>query len=864
MGTRWLKKPNFSVSLESEPRKLYPEEIDAILNRLPKIRGAVSQFYTYIESGKPVERPEASEAATTNVKARVRYFLSKIKIAPAAIPELAQNILKKYERSMVVPESAVGITAAEAVGRATTQTVLNTFHISGSSKNASSGLDGMKEMIGASRKRKHTSCSIVFTDKTLGYLDVLKKRRDLVGITVGRLITDWDIDTPDQLEQFSWHKMYPLVTGKTIPKASYVMRLYLDVNVIYQHRITMERICQTIEREKAVCVYSPLPFIYQGRHTAIIDVYPVETVISEILSKRHFSTMDKPSLIFLEAILKPALNSLVIQGIPGISGLFPVPRPVLKVIREEMRTFDESSPQILNAKSEGERQRLRKIWNLIYDRAQMRLTGIKPEEIAGGVGTGIGKDKFRVPNLQKLFAVLGMNVHLWSPTHATVEVPTSIELKFKNIIEEVIEPGKAVEGKASQGMIQKLLEEAKIQVQEIRADSVILSSENLSAMAFIRKAVQIAELIEAENYSRNRKKGILLQPLNDPVIAAGRYYTADTNGTNLQELLSREDIDPMYTYSNDFHEMTRVLGVDAAKNYYIYELNRIIVEADTYVEARHILLIAEFVFNQGRPLGLTYAGISRQPNGYMSLASFQRSVDTFARAALYGRTDKMLDTSAAICVGKRIGIGTGAMELRLTKEAQKKFDLELSKVDKIDPNLLENAIQAFDQQVTGGQPLKYQGEYDEDINKFLPKEEPKAEELKAEELKAEELKARGPEVPKEITFRNIQKPATSEPLIAKAPTIPENIIELSKMLQNIPAYPNAATVQLKIGPLPRGFKSEPQKLQGLQVPPTVPIQTPVPLPFKLPRVTFVEPHVMQQIVEKPSVKLISVRDEDLL
>lgn len=819
MNVKWVKKPNFSVSIGSEPRRLYPEEIDAILRLLPEIRGAT------VESRK---------AATENLKTRIRYFLSRIKLTPPAIPDLALKILKKYESSMVVPESAVGITAAEAVGRATTQTVLNTFHVSGSSKNASYGLDGMKEMINATKNRKHTSCSIVFTDKTLGYLDVLRKRRDIVGITVGRLITDWDIDIPDQMEQFNWHKTFPLITGKPIPKASYVMRLFLDMNLIFQHRITMKKIAETIEREKAICVYSPIPFTYKGRHVAIIDIYPVEKAVSTILTKRGFSTLDKPSLIFLEAILKPALNSLVIQGIQGISGLFPVSRPVLKVIREEQRTYAEDSDQIQKAQNEGQRQRYRRLWNLIYDRAQMRLTGIKPEDLPSG-----GKDRFKVPNLQRLFETLGMTVHLWAPTHVTVELPAITELKFKNI---------------DQTLITKLLTEAKIQVQEIKSEisvqissiqnsSVVLASENLSALAFIRKAVQIAELVEAENYSQNRKKGLLLPPLNDQVILASRYYTADTNGTNLQELLSREDIDPQYTYSNDFHEMTRVLGVDAAKNLYIYELNKIIVESDTYVEARHILLIAEFVFNQGRPLGLTYAGISRQPNGYMSLASFQRSVDTFARAALYGRKDKMLDTSAAICVGKRIGIGTGALELRLDEEKQKKFEEELARTKTIDPTLLDKAIQTFNEQVLGGQPLQEDGKYDEDISQFPgPLTETQLEKPES----------------KEVKFEKIARPETAEPLIAKAPTIPENIIELSKMLQNIPAYPNAATVQLKIGPLPRGFKTEPKELKGLQTAPTVPIQTPIS-GISLPVVSFREPHVMQKVVEV-KVELV---DEDI-
>lgn len=812
--TTWVPKPNFTVTEGSRPRKLTPEEIDAIVDQyktnpdpyappgLPRVPGATSA---------------ARDMATANLKRKVKIMLSKIEISPPMIPDLAITIFKKYETSFATSNSAVGITAAEAIGRQASQTVLNSFHVSGSSKNVSYGLDGMKEMINASKKRKNPSCTIVFKDKTLNYLDVLRKRRDIVGITVGALVADWEINPVEKLKQFNWHKIYQLTvlagTGRTIPTTGFALRLYLNVDMMFQHRVTMERICKAIETEDAECVHSPFPFLHEGRRMAIIDIFPIDALITKALEKKKISALDPPTLIYLNAVLRPALDKLVIQGIPGITGLFPNPVEVLGIIRNEMRTYPESSDEIQGS-SEENRQILRRRWNLLFNTTRMKLFGLSPA------------------NLKRLLNVLGIQDIKWFPGHVTVELPVAVEIKF---------PGSKSEE------VEKLLRWAKIEFTEIRGNSLTLTlNPKDTPRVFIKKAISAAELIEAERYSQNQKLRIFGRPLDDPIIQAARYYTADTNGTNLQELLSREDVDPEHTFSNDMHEITRVLGVDSAKTFYIYELNRIIVNSDGYVEARHLLLIASFIFNQGRPLGLTFAGISRQPNSYLSLASFQRSVETFARASLYGRTDKMLDTSAAIAVGKQINIGTGAIDVDMTPKYRKIYDEFLKNRTKIEPEVAEGAVRIFEQQVLGGQELQFVGEYDENVN-MLQDLGTLRREIEATSEKP--------------SFRLFDRPPEIKTSISKTPTMSEDLIRVLRSLSTAPAYPNIGTVQLRIGPLPTGFQ-QPKLTPGLLVAPTVPIQAPVMIP-ELPLITFIEPHVMPEISEGEEVQMIQIRDEDI-
>src|SRR5438105_5912430 len=169
----WVRKPGFeNIPIESKPRNLTDDERENILNQIPSVQGATQ---------------DARDAANKIIRYKADVLLTKIKITPLAIPELIEDMIRKFEKSRVVPETAVGISAAEAVGRVATQQTLNSFHVSGSSKSQSYGLEGMKEMINATKNRKNPSCTIVFKNKKMSYLETLRKRREIVGITVGRL-----------------------------------------------------------------------------------------------------------------------------------------------------------------------------------------------------------------------------------------------------------------------------------------------------------------------------------------------------------------------------------------------------------------------------------------------------------------------------------------------------------------------------------------------------------------------------------------------------------------------------------------------------------------------------------------------------
>ena len=98
------------MDLNDRPRRLTNEEIVYIVAHIPYAPAADST---------------ASEVARQGVVEWMIETLKEISIAPSAIPDLINKIIYQHNKSLVVPGTPIGITAAEAVGATTTQMTLN-------------------------------------------------------------------------------------------------------------------------------------------------------------------------------------------------------------------------------------------------------------------------------------------------------------------------------------------------------------------------------------------------------------------------------------------------------------------------------------------------------------------------------------------------------------------------------------------------------------------------------------------------------------------------------------------------------------------------------------------------------------------
>ena len=552
-----------------KPRKLTREEIEDVLSVLPDIRSASR---------------EVSMQNTKSMKVLIKEQLQDIELTPLGISDLKKEMVRQYNESLVRPGEMVGVLASDAISKNTTQSALNSFHTSGSSKNVSSGIERVTELLNATNNPKKTSATIYFKDENLAFDDVLiDKRPKITEITVKDLVVGIpDVENYDDIEEPEWYDLYRALIRDDFESKD-VLRLNIDTNLLYAYKITMEDIATVIERDGSViCVYSPMSI---GK----IDIYPIENQIMNELQSRKISTYENSGLIFLTMVVIPYLDRLKISGISGIKQIYPVKAPVLQIVKEEMR--DEQA----RSGSGDQNIQSKDAWFMILDPVRMRITGITVEKLV------------------TLCKVAGLEVVKVRPNYITVLSSTS-PLKYLN---EVIN----ADEKRERDLDKKEREERNIKL-------------------------------------KNKEPLKIVKRPETALSKASKLIYADSTGSNLKDLLSDPEIDNSRTYCNDVHEIVNALGIEAGRTFLIREVIDVI-NAEGYINPRHIVLLVDYMSSLGSINGITFSGVSRQPIGALEKASFQEAMETFREAGGFGEEKSVSGTSASIFIGKKALIGTG-------------------------------------------------------------------------------------------------------------------------------------------------------------------------------------------------------------
>ena len=152
---------------------------------------------------------------------------------------------------------------------------------------------------------------------------------------------------------------------------------------------------------------------------------------------------------------------------------------------------------------------------------------------------------------------------------------------------------------------------------------------------------------------------------NNTVYEDGEYkmkekWILDTDGTNLIEILSHSSVDSTRTYSNDIVEVYNLLGIDAAKELLMKEINEVIDFSGNYVNYRHLSLLCNTMTNKGYLMSIDRFGINRDRDiGPLAKCSFEETTEQIFKASIFGEIDKLEGVSANIMMGQIIPAGTG-------------------------------------------------------------------------------------------------------------------------------------------------------------------------------------------------------------
>ena len=142
----------------------------------------------------------------------------------------------------------------------------------------------------------------------------------------------------------------------------------------------------------------------------------------------------------------------------------------------------------------------------------------------------------------------------------------------------------------------------------------------------------------------------------------GEYYLS-TIGSNLSRISDMEGIDRSRTYTNNIIEIYQYLGIEAARQAIVNELQATLDGARLEVDVRHLLMVADVMTSEGEVRAIGRHGVSGTKHSILARAAFEVTVNHLLKAGIIGERDNLTGVAENIIVGQPISLGTGSVEL---------------------------------------------------------------------------------------------------------------------------------------------------------------------------------------------------------
>lgn len=143
----------------------------------------------------------------------------------------------------------------------------------------------------------------------------------------------------------------------------------------------------------------------------------------------------------------------------------------------------------------------------------------------------------------------------------------------------------------------------------------------------------------------------------------GDEYFVYTEGSNLAEVMTVPGVDPYRTTTNNIYELFEVLGIEAARNAIMREIQKVLDEQGREVDRRHIMVLADAMCLEGDIQQIGRHGITGEKASVLARASFEVTTGHLLEAAREGEKDRLNGVTENVIVGQPIPLGTGIVEL---------------------------------------------------------------------------------------------------------------------------------------------------------------------------------------------------------
>jgi len=148
-------------------------------------------------------------------------------------------------------------------------------------------------------------------------------------------------------------------------------------------------------------------------------------------------------------------------------------------------------------------------------------------------------------------------------------------------------------------------------------------------------------------------------------------WVIQTTGSNIAKVLEVKGIDKKNVRTNNVFEIVSTLGIEAARNSLIDELNHTLGDQGLEVDNRYLMLVADLMCSKGYMQQIGRHGIAGTKDSVLARAAFEITVPTIAHAALGGEVEELKGITENVIVGSNIPIGSGTVDLYMQVSKKK-------------------------------------------------------------------------------------------------------------------------------------------------------------------------------------------------
>ena len=148
----------------------------------------------------------------------------------------------------------------------------------------------------------------------------------------------------------------------------------------------------------------------------------------------------------------------------------------------------------------------------------------------------------------------------------------------------------------------------------------------------------------------------------------GDEYVLYTEGSNLQDALEVEGVNPHRIHTNNLREIYEVLGIEATRNAIIQEAMGVLNEQGMDVDVRHIILVADMMTADGTIRQIGRHGISGSKNSALARAAFEVTINHLLGAGIAGTSDPLKGITENVILGQLIPLGSGSVDLLMNPQ----------------------------------------------------------------------------------------------------------------------------------------------------------------------------------------------------